>query len=388
LWHRQHYSLPGQVATASMLVTDDRLFTAVHHSDLVQRISRRRDLKTRVEARFRGWDRMLLNSILGFAVEQRLTTVHVPTAAAARADTDPARSVQTELFDRVYDRHVRDSYRVRPTSRWWALDIEANRNRIVSGETRIETTSRTKTICICHDIERGLGHRQAEPDFVTVADACADATLDRALAAEAENGVTATYNVVGTVLAAVRDPIASGGHCFGFHTFDHYVDRRLERPRAALARRSPIGRVPDGQPRSMQLSRCRDLDFRIKGYRPAQSRLGADTDTALLARHNFEWLASSSHSLDLAEPRLERGIVKIPIRYDDFPLHRGMTYDVWEARVASLAREHDFFAVSFHDCYGPSWVDGYDRLLERLADLGTIKTFDEVAAEVVLADAG
>src|SRR5262249_59450169 len=106
-WHRQHYFVPGQIATASMVVKGSRLYTAAHHSDLVQRISRRRELKTRVEARFRGWDRLLMNSILAFAVERSLTTVCIPTAHAARQQTDEARTVQPELFDRVYDRHVR-----------------------------------------------------------------------------------------------------------------------------------------------------------------------------------------------------------------------------------------------------------------------------------------
>ena len=149
-----------------------------------------------------------------------------------------------------------------------------------------------------------------------------------------------------------------------------------------------MGAVPDGLPRGLQLGRCRATDYRIKGYRPAQSRLGADTDERNLAHHNFEWLASWSRSFGFDEPRLERGIVKLPIRYDDFPLHQGMEYDQWETRVTELARDREFFAISFHDCYGAAWIDGYAALLDRLRDLGAVKTFDQVSAEVILADAG
>jgi peptidoglycan/xylan/chitin deacetylase (PgdA/CDA1 family) len=387
LWHRQHYWLPGQVATASLVVKGTRLYTAAHHSDLVQRISRRRELKTQVDARFRGWDRVLLNSILGFATEHGITEVYVPTADAARKETDQARAVQPELFDRVYDRHVRDAYLTQLRDRWWVIDVGANRRRVVLGQARTESRSPTKTIALCHDIERGLGHRQVEPAFVEIADASATTTLETMLAAEADAGISATYNVVGSMMLDVRDQIESGGHSLGFHTFDHYLERRAERARSLLARRLRLGTAPDGQPSASQLGHCRTIDYRIKGYRPARSRLGADTVDAELAYHNFEWLASSSRSLGLDEPRLEHGIVKIPLRYDDFPLHRGMAYEQWEARIAELALEHEFFALSLHDCYGSLWQSRYPSLLRRLGDLGVFKNLDRVAAEVILDDA-
>ena len=204
------------------------------------------------------------------------------------------------------------------------------------------------------------------------------------LAVEDRLGITATYNVVGAILPDVRDSVERGGHCLGFHTFDHYLDRRAERARSLVARRLRLGAIPDGVPARLQLSQCRTVDFRIKGYRPAQSRLGADTDDASLAHHNFEWLASSAHSFGFSEPRLEHGIVKIPIHHDDFPLHRGVSFDEWEARIMDLARANEYFSFSLHDCYGLRWRDHYEALLERLGDLGTTKTLDQIAAEVVL----
>jgi hypothetical protein len=296
--------------------------------------------------------------------------------------------VAPELFDRIYDRHVHDTFAVRSNGNWWAIDIAANRDRIVRGAKRSEPTTTTTTLCVCHDIERGLGHRQAEPEFATVADRTSAASLDAMIAAEHSLGVTATYNIVGELLPEVRGMLEPDGHCLGFHTYDHHVDDRWSRARALLARKLRLGTVPDGTPNRFQLGRCRAIDYRIKGYRPAQSRLGADTDAGNLAHQNFEWLASSARSLGFDTPRMEQGIAKIPIRFDDFSLHQGMPYEQWEAQALARLRERDFVAFSLHDCYGPTWLERYPAFLRRLLEIGTLKTLDQVAAEVTLADAG
>ena len=134
----------------------------------------------------------------------------------------------------------------------------------------------------------------------------------------------------------------------------------------------------------MQLGRCRTIDYRAKGYRPAQSRLGADTNEEHLAYHNFEWLASSARSLGIEDPRVEKGIVKIPIRFDDFSLHRSLPYERWETRALDTVRRSNFLAFSLHDCYGELWLEHYPALIQRLLDMGELKTLDEVAAEVTL----
>jgi hypothetical protein len=68
-------------------------------SDLVQRIARRRELKTRIEKRFNGWHHMLLNSILNFAAERNLERIYSPTADLVVKLADPNRrhSLQHEL---------------------------------------------------------------------------------------------------------------------------------------------------------------------------------------------------------------------------------------------------------------------------------------------------
>ena len=194
--------------------------------------------------------------------------------------------------------------------------------------------------------------------------------------------------MVGTLFPEIRGDLERDGHCLGFHTYDHHLEDRGFRARSLLARKMGVGSGPAGTPTRLQLGRCRTIDYRIKGYRPAQSRLGADTDEGNLAHSNFEWLASSSQSLGISEPRMEKGIAKIPIRFDDFSLHQGMPYEQWEARVLDHARDREFLAFSLHDCYGPAWLEQYPTFLARLLDMGTMKMHDEVAAEVTLADAG
>ena len=100
IWHQQHLGRVGLVATANLVLRGDTLYTNNHLSDLVQRISRRRELKTRIENRFKGWNHMLLNGILNFAVERNLKRVLIPTAELVISMTDPKRrqTLNRELF--------------------------------------------------------------------------------------------------------------------------------------------------------------------------------------------------------------------------------------------------------------------------------------------------
>jgi hypothetical protein len=127
------------------------------------------------------------------------------------------------------------------------------------------------------------------------------------------------------------------------------------------------------------------VDYRLKGYRAPQSRITPDLSDAALLRFNFEWFASSSHSLGIDAPRFENGIVKIPIHLDDFDLHTGrVDYDSWERDLLRRAESADFIAVGLHDCYGPHWLPRYRGLLERLGELARLTTFDEVLNETAL----
>ncbi len=275
--------------------------------------------------------------------------------------TDRQRTVRPELFERVYDRAVHHHFRATQVDRWWSISLAANRAAIITPERREEECEFGKTVCVCHDIERGIGHRDVEPEFARQADAESAAALDRMLAIETRAGVRATYNVVGCILSEVRDRIEGAGHALGFHSYDHDTGRE-------------------------QLAACRRVDYRIKGYRPPRSILTAELRAPHLCWHNFEWLASSVSSLGFGTPRLENRLVKIPILLDDFEMHRsGWSFEEWRRRAIEAIRKHDFIAFSLHDCYAAHWLPQYDALLDEIKAMARLRTLDELASDLFLA---
>jgi len=378
VWHQQHFGKKGQIATANVVLEEDKLYSMVHQSDLVQRISRRRDLKTQIENRFKGWNHLLLNSILSFAVEREIKAVYLPTADLALRNTDPNRSVGREMFERIYDRAVHQLYHAERISDWWVVDILRNRERIVVPAKRTHDAPSAKTICLSHDVERGHGHQEVDPGFARSANRESPAHLKEMLEMEADMNVKATYNVVGSILPEVRGDIEGGGHCIGFHSFDHQVEKTSRFVKWYHKLRRPI------EPQE-QLPRCRDVDYRIKGYRPPQSRITPELNDENLCFHNFEWFASSTYSLGmLAAPDLKNRLVRLPILFDDFDLYRRkMNYPEWEREAIRQIEQNQFVAFSMHDCYAHFWLPHYKRFLETLTSLGQLKTFDEVAGEVV-----
>ena len=256
-----------------------------------------------------------------------------------------------------------------------------NRDRIVRLDKDVEVMPRVKTISVCHDIERGHGHRVSDPALATRADAAGDAVLDRMLAIERAAGVCATYSVIGCMLEAVRARIVSAGHACAFHSYDHVV------PATGLAARA-VRRLRGGDPNPWQLERCRQVDYRLKGYRPPQSRLTPDLEDRNLCFHGFEWLATSAWSLGFREPRMENGIVKIPILLDDYEMyHDGVSFARWQQKALDLIDANAFVAVSLQDCYAEFWLTHYAEFLAAIRDRGRLRTLDEVAAEVALAHA-
>jgi peptidoglycan/xylan/chitin deacetylase (PgdA/CDA1 family) len=260
---------------------------------------------------------------------------------------------------------------------------------MVVAEKRIETIPNEKTICLCHDIERGWGHRGSEPIAVR-ADQTSAKHLANMLAIEKKMNVRATYHVVGCFFNEVRESIEKGGHCLAFHSYDHRSSRFWPLPKIrerilnALARR--IGPAP--WPSSDQLAGVREVDYRIRGYRPARSKLTREVSDRRLCFHNFEWLASSAYSLGFRSPRMKNRIVKIPILFDDFDMYkRGLPYDDWERTALETIRRNDFVAFSLHDCYGEFWLPHYESFLRKVRVLGTFKTLNEVANDTIFAGA-
>jgi hypothetical protein len=361
LWHQQQFNRVGQIASATLVAKGPILFTLVHQSDLVQRMSRLRTYKTRVEKVFKGWHHLLLNAIASVAVEHGFREIRVPTSRLAMEHTDRRRTVQPELFDRVYDRAVHHHFGATPVGRWWSIRPAANPTVVVNPERREEDSHVGKTICVCHDVERGIGHRNIDPEFARRADAEAPAALDRMLAVERAAGVQATYNVVGSMLSEVRERIEGEGHALAFHSYDHDLGRD-------------------------QLGACRRVDYRLKGYRAPQSRLTSELRDARLCWHNFEWLASSASSLGFSEPRLEHRLVRFPILFDDFEMHqKGWRFEEWRRRALEVIRQHDFIAFSLHDCYAAHWLPHYEAFLHEIKAMARLQTLDQVAGDLFVA---
>lgn len=380
LYHEQQFGRMGHIATVNLYIDQDRMYTNCHQSDLVQRISRRRDLKTRVEKVFAGWNSMLWNAILTFAQNKNLKEVYSPTADFARVHTDKKRVVQRELFDRIYDRDVNRLFNPVKQGDWWRVDVEKHRHQIIQASCKKTMQPKGKTICICHDVERGLGHLDVDPPFAHHANATAPLHLSRMLKIEHEAGIKTSYNVVGSFLGEVKEPITEEGHCLAFHSYNHEVGTR---PSNFFQKMVSKYWEPQGPP---QLKPCREVDGRLKGYRPPQSRMTSELRAENLCHYNFEWLASSVSSIQSKTPMMKNRIVYIPIHFDDFPLYRhGISYDDWEKKALECIEASEFVSFGLHDCYGEFWLPHYQKFIEKVKQLGQVKTFDEIASEVILA---
>ena len=389
IWHRQQLGKPGHIAFAYLVVKDGNLYGLNYVSDLVQRISRRRNYKTRVEKMFRGWHHLLLNSVVNFALEHKLKKVYSPTAAFVMTQTDPKRTVQKELFERVYDGAVHQRFSATKEGNWWVIDVSDNRAQLVVPEKGEEVLGDEKTICVCHDIERGLGHLRVDGHRAHLGNHMARDVLTGMLRCEDTAGIKATYNVLGCLFAEVRAEIERGGHCLAFHSYDHRIHRwwpvikhyyRVRRLLASLCGGDGIERYID------QLSRCRLVDKRVRGFRPPRSRLTAEWNDYNLVLRNFDWCATSARQVGRARPIMHNRLVKIPVHFDDFPLYcRDTSFAEWEKQAMVTIERNPFTVFDLHDCYADFWLPQYPAFLKEIESLGTCKTLDQVAHEVLFA---
>lgn len=362
IWHRQHHGQPGHVAYAMLAIKGDTLYGLNYVSDIDQRRSRQPRYRTSIRSRFNGWRHLLVNAVLNFALENGIRTYRSPSAALALRHTDKNRSPKTPLFARVYDQAIADYFAVRLEGDWWVLDMSRNRDRIVKPERGTDVVPSKKRLCLFHDIERGLGHQDTEPDFATRIDRSSDGYLTDMLEVEEAAGWTATYNVVGCLYEGVQERIRGGGHCLAFHSFDHRIDDK-----------------------GGQLSACRGVDYRTRGYRPPQSVLTSEISAQSLRRYNFDWLASSNSSIRSDQPVLRDHLVYIPVSFDDYPLHTGsMNYPEWAATAVETIAREEVIAFGLHDCYADHWLPQYQHLLATLSDLGEPCTLDALANQVLL----
>ncbi len=366
-WHQQQFGLPAQIAAANLLIEDSGVRCYLMISDIVQRISRAPEHRTRVDNVFKGWPQLLLNAVLHYARENRLPTVYVAASEFVLRHTDPKRHPKPQLYQRIYDRVPQQLGACREGD-WWRLDIARLEGRIASLERGFAVQPWPKTVCIVHDIEEGRGHRDTHPAFAEVADRESAAALTEMLAIEQRLGVKATYSVLGLLYPALQTQIRRGGHALAFHSYDHSI---------------ATGQGDDDG--EDQLWKCRRVDYRLKGYRPPQSKVPGGLSAANLTHYNFEWFASSRYSLGFAGPRMASGIVWIPIHDDDYAIFTGnLDYPQWEEKMLELVASRDFVAIGLHDCYGHLWLPRYEEFLRRLMAVATLTSMDSVAAGVTL----
>jgi hypothetical protein len=215
---------------------------------------------------------------------------------------------------------------------------------------------------LCHDIEKGLGHIGVDPHFAAAADETSLRHLDEMLGIEREMGIKATYNVVGCLFNEVRERIERDGHCIAFHSYNHNTHEN-------------------------QLEQCRQVDYRVKGYRPPQSKITPELRDENLCYHNFEWLANSAYSLGLRYPVMRSRIVKIPILFDDFELYRSkLEYRKWEQEAIDKITQNDFVAFSLHDCYAKFWLPHYRSFLKKIGEIGKLQTLNEISSDMILSN--
>lgn len=360
-WHNQQLGESGLIAAAGLYRKDSSLVITAMQSDLCQQLYRhvelKRSCKAKIEKRFAAWHRVLFNAILDFASENGLSSVCTPTADWILASTK--KQVQPNLFRRIYDLVVSPYHRRKVTrdyAEYWEIPLAENEHLIarLSPYTERQNEGDQKaSICIFHDIEEDVDTE------VSKAECCAN--LKEMLRVEKSQSVHATYNVLGTLFTAKRQRIeeSDSRHCSAFHSFNHDLSDES------------------------QLAQCRQVDLQVRGYRPPQSVITPELTDYRLSFLNFEWMASGERSLGSRTCTLQRGIVKIPIFTDDYPLFTGqLNYEDWERQIVERVRSQKFVAFGLHDCYGRAWLDHYGELLDRLQSLGTFVTADQVCDSV------
>ena len=363
-WHHQQLGVKGLIAAAGLWIRDAKAIITTVQSDLCQQLCRHayltRPHKTQVETHFKYWYAILFNAVLDFCLQRGLTVVFSPTGRQVVRNTK--KPVVPDLFLRIYD-YPATRYVCHRTSlyggEYWEIPLEPNVALIArlreAGSLPKRGNHERPKICIFHDVEENV-------DTAISAAQCSS-DLDRMLRIEKEFCLDATYNVLGILLARKKKIIEASNpqHSIAFHSFNHRLDD------------------------TRQLHQCREVDLRVRGYRPPRSRITVELTDYNLTFSNFEWLASSASSLGFDECKLENGLVKIPIALDDYPLFTGaVDYADWESHLLERAVTKNFFGFGLHDCYANLWLANYPQLLHKLAKIGDFVSADQLCDWIFL----
>jgi len=250
------------------------------------------------------------------------------------------------------------------------------------------------------------------------ADKDAAKTLKGILKVEKKLNVKTTYNIVGSFLNEVKATIEKDGHCNAFHSYNHKTSRHsvtnyMCDDDSILALLSKIGykvtyfvnlvrRLLSLNPFSYQpiatiyrnfmntvrkrlslsliinqFAACRSVDWRIKGYRHYQPKITSEVSDNDLCYYNFEWIAIDEKALG-TKPTFQNRIVKIPVFCDDYEMYKhNVSYETWEKSVIDRIKQSN---------YADYWLSQYSTFLDKIKSMGQLKTFNEVADQVFLAN--
>jgi hypothetical protein len=361
-WHKQQLGQKGLIAAAGLWIWNSVATISTLQSDVCQQLYRHSTLKvsckTQLETHFKYWYAFLFNAILDLCLDFDISTVHCPTGDQIVSNT--RKVIKPDLFRRVYD-YPGKQFHSRKISvgsaQYWEIPIDANRNQIIrltSAKSCAGQLTPKEKICIFHDIEENVDTRISSAE-------CAE-NLQCMLHIERLFGLNTTYDILGILFNRKSDEILAfnSDHSIAFHSFNHDLADLI------------------------QLQRCRSVDLRVRGYRPPQSRITSELADYNLARLNFEWFACGARSLGYSNCRLEAGVVKIPIHFDDYALHLGEPYEQWESELLDRARAVPFFGLGLHDCYGGKWLGRYSDLLDKLLKMKQVVNADEICDSVLL----
>jgi len=401
--HRDHHGLPGLVGRAYLHIDGDRLYADEHHSDLVQRATCRMDHRSHLNRRFGTWHHMLLNSIMHFAMLMGLCEIYIPDSqkvmsAYIKNKVDPT------LFERLYDRNTQLHFAAEKRGDDWVIDVKSNREKLVEPRPIDEpTASPRRAVCLVHDIT------PAKPP----GDDETRRHLEEMIAIERAAGVRSTYCVPADFLHACKEIIEDQDNAIAFNSQNLTPYRYLHRPidvespvmstltqairRADYSIRKHLrikpGYVPTASalrnavanplralinlPKKIDvLSRCRQADFYVYGYRQTPDNLAAGMTDQHLRLHHFAWVLMQDPQVGPV-PIDDGRLFKVPITAQWSPEPAGREGFMNDA-AALLDRigQGPFHAINLPSASAPDWLPIYPQLLEQLkqsCDLWTVQ---------------
>ncbi len=361
VWHKRQYGMPGHIAFAFLVVDGDRMFGINYVSDLVQRIARRREAKTRIEKIFDGWIYMLLNGVLGFAAEMEARTFYSPSAELVMENS---RRAGPELFQRVYDRTLLKLFEARREGAWWAIDVRQALRRVVIPVTCVENRPSVSTVCLTYEV---TALARDEPSWPGDPPGGFElSSLEIATHLERKMGLPGTYVAPRDLFADVKKLVATERACLAFGA-------------------SETGSSDRGQ-LQRELERCRRVSSRTKGYRLPDGRLPGASEAFDLCFHKFDWVLVDHLKARKQTPHLEAGMVRIPNVITDHDLQPA-SCDPWVERALKAIRPGHPVTFSL----GWNWWSLADErrqnILERIVSTSELKTCDQLADEWVLSHA-